>query len=373
MRICFIAPGNSILTQRLWCKFFIDRGHDVHLISDLTPDMGEIKFHPLKNWLPGRRTNLFSWALQARKIIKKISPRILHAHYVTSYGFVGALSGFHPLVISAWGDDIATFPEASFIHKAFVKFILGKADLIHTHDETGKKRLFELGVDEGKILVQFKGVDLEKFSPEKRSKTLRKKLGLEGKLAVLNARHLDPNYTVDIFIEAAADIVEKRKDVVFILAGTGPSENKLRKKIRELNLGEYFRFSRGVSHAEMPEYLASMDLYVDTFSDIRRDGIIRRGGGGIGTTTAEAMASGIPVLLGDRESILKCKWYTGLVYRQLDSRDLASKILTVLDDKGLRKRISRESLKSAKENADGRRNMRNIENAYETLLHIKNA
>ncbi|ODS41282.1 MAG: hypothetical protein A7315_02090 [Candidatus Altiarchaeales archaeon WOR_SM1_79] len=346
----------------------MEKGHDVHLISDLRPEIEGVNFHPLKNWLPGRRTNLFFWSFQARKIIKKIKPEILHAHYVTSYGFVGALSGFHPLVISAWGDDIATFPEISFLHKAFVKFILRRADLVHTHDEMGKKRLLELGCDEEKILVQFKGVDLEKFSPEKGSKTLRKKLDLKGKFTVINARHLDPNYSVDTFIKAAADVSKERKDVVFILVGKGPLENKFRRMVKELKLDEYFRFLGGISHSEMPTYLASMDLYVDTFSDIKKDGIIRKGGGGIGTTTAEAMASGIPALLGDRKSVLNCQWFKGIVYKQLNPEDLADKILTILDDDGLRKRISKESLKAAKENADWRRNMVNIEKAYDRLL-----
>src|SRR5438105_2510828 len=41
-----------------------------------------------------------------KKIIRHFKPDILHAHYATSYGLIGALSGFHPFVLSVWGSDV---------------------------------------------------------------------------------------------------------------------------------------------------------------------------------------------------------------------------------------------------------------------------
>jgi len=45
--------------------------------------------------------------LKIRRLIKKIKPDIVHAHYVTQYGFCGAFSGFHPFIVSPGESDIA--------------------------------------------------------------------------------------------------------------------------------------------------------------------------------------------------------------------------------------------------------------------------
>src|SRR5579872_6895528 len=45
-----------------------------------------------------------------KKQIQFYKPQILHAHYATSYGMLGAKTGFKPYVVSVWGSDIYDFP-----------------------------------------------------------------------------------------------------------------------------------------------------------------------------------------------------------------------------------------------------------------------
>ena len=59
----------------------------------------------------------FKFVKLLKTAIKKFTPDVLHAHYATSYGLIGALSGFHPFVISAWGTDVMRFPQKNFINK----------------------------------------------------------------------------------------------------------------------------------------------------------------------------------------------------------------------------------------------------------------
>jgi hypothetical protein len=66
---------------------------------------------------------------------------ILHAHYIFGYGVFGAMSSFHPFVVSPWGSDIATFPEKSVLHKLLIKYVLHKADLIQCTDEAIVERV----------------------------------------------------------------------------------------------------------------------------------------------------------------------------------------------------------------------------------------
>lgn len=111
MKICYIANPNSIHNQR-WLNYFLQRGHEVHLISFYTrshekPD-NRIHLHPLTRRPGGifRFPVYFIWILQVRRLVKQIKPDILHSQYITENSYLGVASGFHPLILSAWGSDI---------------------------------------------------------------------------------------------------------------------------------------------------------------------------------------------------------------------------------------------------------------------------
>lgn len=86
----------------------------------------------------------------------------------------------------------------------------------------------------------------------------------------------------------------------------------------------------------------------------------------MGQTTKEAMACGTPQILGDRISFMSCQWFQGITYRQLDSKDLAEKIVQLLSDKKFRKKISKKSRKAVLK-FDLQKTMKKWENLYSKL------
>lgn len=114
MKICYFADAQSIHTER-WVKWFVKRGHEVHLISFKKAKIENVNFHyigPLKS-VPYFSILcspilflLFLKFRTIRKLIKEIDPDIVHGHYLTEHGFLAAASGFKPLVVSAWGSDV---------------------------------------------------------------------------------------------------------------------------------------------------------------------------------------------------------------------------------------------------------------------------
>ena len=64
---------------------------------------------------------------QLKNFIIDIKPDIIHSHYASSYGLLGAFTRFHPFVISVWGSDVYLFPKKSIIHKNVLKFSLSRA------------------------------------------------------------------------------------------------------------------------------------------------------------------------------------------------------------------------------------------------------
>src|ERR1041385_3957155 len=116
MRICYFADAISIHTKR-WCSHFASLGHEVHLVSFRKADIPNVTFHLLDAGNIDVRGGNWKVLLQykkLRKILKEIKPDVLHAHYATSYGTVGALAGFHPYIITTLGSDVLISPKQSF-------------------------------------------------------------------------------------------------------------------------------------------------------------------------------------------------------------------------------------------------------------------
>lgn len=98
-----------------------------------------------------------------KKIIKHFRPDILHAHYATSYGLVGALSNFHPFVISSWGTDVMKFPNKNFVARSMLKYNFSKADILCATSETIKSYVQQV-IKKDVLVIPF-GIDMDRFYP----------------------------------------------------------------------------------------------------------------------------------------------------------------------------------------------------------------
>lgn len=292
--------------------------------------------------------------IDVKRAVNAVNPDVVHALYASHYGVYAALSGFHPLVISVLGSDILISPERSKMFRFSLQFALRKADLVHVSDEGGRKTLIELGCDPKKILTQEWGVDVGRFSPNARSKELRDRLEIRNCYSVLSASNWQIDYNVDVLIRAIPLVLRQIPDVKFILIGGGVLGDRLKTLAKKLGVYDKTMFIGRIPYEEMPMYLASVDVFVDTISDYAHAlgrTIKRKSGMGIGQTTKEAMACGTPQILPDHSSI-NYKLFKGLTYRQLDHADLAEKLIDLLRNEELRNRIGQESVKAVAELCD---------------------
>ena len=60
---------------------------------------------------------------ELKKVIAGFKPDILHAHFATSYGLLGALSGFHPFILSVWEAMFSIFRKKVFCISLFLNTI----------------------------------------------------------------------------------------------------------------------------------------------------------------------------------------------------------------------------------------------------------
>ena len=140
------------------------------------------------------KLSYFKFVKLLKTAIKKFNPDVLHAHYATSYGLIGALSGFHPFVISAWGTDVMRFPQKNFVNKFILQYNLKQADSICATSNTIREYL--IPVTNKDIYVIPFGVDINLFRPGDK-KAARKALGINETDNVIAFR--DPGYKFDKF------------------------------------------------------------------------------------------------------------------------------------------------------------------------------
>src|SRR5438046_749940 len=129
MRICFLANGRSIHSQR-WVRYFVGCGHDVHLISLAECEVPSLTGYQVVRPLWPKYLGYIVAAPRIVRAVRRLRPDILNAHYATSYGLFGAVSGYRPLVISAWGTDVLVVPKRFRFLKSVIGLALKRADLV---------------------------------------------------------------------------------------------------------------------------------------------------------------------------------------------------------------------------------------------------
>jgi glycosyltransferase involved in cell wall biosynthesis len=365
MRICYVADGASIHTQR-WVNYFAGKGHEVHLICwKLMPGYDDnIHIHLLTRlapqmWTVSRYPSALFWIFQTRRLIKKIKPDIVDGHFITPYGFLAACSGFHPLVVSTWGSDVLIHAKRNFLLKAIAKYALAKADIVTAYAELLKIRLMELGTEPQKInLVNF-GTDTDKFKPAQRNKKLQEELGIVDSPTVISLRSLEPIYDIETLINSIPIVLKEIPEAKFVIAGGGSQEAKLKEQAKSLGISQSVKFTGRMPNDRLPEYLNSADIYVSTsLSDA-----------GLASSTAEAMACGLAVIItdfGDNK-----KWVedgtNGFLIPLSDPQVLASKIIQLIRNKEIRDKFGQINRQIIEERNDYHKEMEKIENIYKEI------
>jgi L-malate glycosyltransferase len=359
MKLCFLASANSIHSYR-WIKYFADKGNEIHWISlqkNEFDDLKNVKFYLLKQY-PTKFLDIILNAIPVKKLIKEIKPDILHAHYAGVNGILGALSGFHPFVLTAWGSDILVAGK-NFLMKPLIKLALKRADLITCDAEHMKEAMIKLGVNPEKIKIIYFGIDTKKFSPGPKDEELIRKLGIENCPVVISLRNLEPIYDVETLIRAIPLVLKEISSVKFIIAGKGSEEEKLKNLAKELKVSESIRFVGFIPNDELPKYLRTVDVYVSTsLSDA-----------GISASTAEAMACGLPVIItktGENEKWVK-DGEGGYLIPIKNPEILAKKIIYLIKNEKLRKEFGKVNRTTIEEKNNYYKEMKKMEKLYEEI------
>lgn len=291
MRILLLSDTYSEHTEK-WALGLASRGYEIGLFSfnKSSYPWYQNKTHITVLYEPNEKSysnsvldklSYVKYVGSLKKSIQLFKPDILHAHYATSYGLIGALSGFHPFVISAWGTDVMKFPQKNIVFKSILKYNLKNAEAICATSNTIKDYLVPI-TSQSIHVIPF-GVDMNEFCKKNVSSLFDSQTFVVGSI-----KPLEKIYNIDVLIQAFSVFKSKhsQQPIKLIIIGEGSEELNLKKQVSDLKLMDEVVFTGRIPFSEVSRYFNMLDVFVN-ISDYESFGV----------SVIEAMACELPVIV----------------------------------------------------------------------------
>ena len=297
----------------------------------------------------------YFYALPAlKRAIKDFQPDIVHAHYATSYGLLGALCGFRPYLLSVWGSDIFLFPTASLVHRWLIQFNLKCADRLLAASQALKRETGKY-TDQPVGVLPF-GIDLSVFRPKEVSPPFP-----EGAVVVGTVKTLEAVYGIDYLIRAFGKVRSKHPQLPLklLIVGGGSQEAALKALVSELGLDDCTVFTGFVAYDEVANYHNRLSISVALSNSES-----------FGVAVIEASACEIPVVVSDVGGLPEVveNGVTGLVVPPKDVDAAATAIERLVLDADLRKTMGRAGRERVQRLYDWNANVAQMIDVYKGFL-----
>ena len=365
MKVLLLGNPESPHTVR-WVKALALKGVQVLLLSlnkvsnDLFADQSNVEVHSLglSNRFVMHKNPRFIKIVylgilpKIKRAIKSFRPDILHSHYVSSYGLLGALTGFHPYVISIWGSDIYRFPHRSRMNRMMIKNSLNKADVILSTSNnmvSQIKRFTSKPVE----IIPF-GIDTEMF----RSLPLNSN---ENHFVIGTVKHLKKIYGIDILIKAFKYLTDWNPglNLKLLIVGEGRERRNLQRLADKLEISKKVEFTGNVEPDQVPNYINRMDVFA-ALSVCRES---------FGVSVLEAGACQRPVVVSNVSGFNEIVKHnsTGLLVQQNEVLEPAEVIHKLIHNPSLRYELGKNARAHVEENYGFNNSISNLMRIYNRI------
>ncbi len=366
MIIMFIAPGRSIHSNN-WASAMCDRGHTVHFVTQesfidnpysfVVKADSRIIIHRLP--FSGKKGFLLNRSA-VRSITKKINPDVIHVHQAAGYGLLGTYSDREKAFLSVYGWEVYDLVNSK-VWKPVIGYILKWYKHIGSTSECMKKQILKEFPDlKAPVVVTPFGIDLNKFH----EKTVKKQEFIIG-----TVKKMDKKYGIEYLIQAFADVYKEinksdpeiAERLFLELVGPGKQIDSLKALARDLQIYSRVRFIGKTTHEKVPDWLNRFDIYVaPSILDSESFGV----------AVIEASACRKPVIVsnvGGLPEVVK-DGVTGYIVRARNSGDIAEKIMILLKEPELRKKMGIAGEALVRERYDWKRCIDLMEKIYRSII-----
>jgi glycosyltransferase involved in cell wall biosynthesis len=351
VKVVYLADAPYPHTWR-WVEHFRDAGVQCEVISFRPWSIDGVPVHYVDGAEALGKARYLIHARRVRHLVRALQPDLVHALHLTSYGFLGALSGFHPFVLSVWGTDILEAPRLTPFHSWLTRYSLARADTITATGMHLAAETTRYSPPRRPVTVVPYGVDLERFLPEPR--------GLRDHVVIGAVSRLSPEKGVRYLVEAFGRLRQRYGGYVSLrIAGEGPERARLEAMIRRMGLETSVELHGWVEHEALPAFLQGLDVFAlpSTWE-------------GFGVAAVEASATGLPVVATNVFGIPDAvqDGVTGLLVPPRDPASLAEAIGRLVEDASLRRRLGDAGRQFVSRHYDWHGNAGQMASIYERLL-----
>ncbi len=320
MRLAFLSIGRHIHTER-WIQWFAARGHECHLLTVQPGPVAGVTVHDITRDGPGKPVRYWRSLAVVRGLLREIAPDLLNTHFLTGYGYWGHFSGFHPNVLTVWGDDVYVTPFENPLKGWLARRALGSCDAL-TGDSADILHVActRLGADPRRSFRVLWGVDLERFRPHDATAwRAAHGFGPEDLVYFSPRSYTQPYYNIDVIIAAAARVRQAVPRARFLFAGYEGDPAPFERQVAEAGLGEAARVVGRIPHDQFATALCAGDVFLSVPSV-----------DATAVSLLEAMSCGRACVVSSLPSA--CEWVTdGQTGRVVPPRDVGRLAAAMLD------------------------------------------
>ena len=414
MKICFIADANSIHTRR-WVEYFCRPQNEIHILSIsycIRPITGAIVHNlftlgqgnvtidgigvresfysaepllkhynsKIRHLVPQRvqELKLFGIALykvfklrnKAKTIIKRLQPDIVHCLRQFPEGYIGGLVGYHPLVMSTWGEDMVYFAQKYFMCRWLTKKAMSQVSLYFSDSLRDEYIAEAYGFSPSNLTAimpvtgGLKFEELPMYNKEISTiQAARQKLGIPPDANVLISVRGFRNFYIhtEALVKAIPQIIQVFPNTIFVLKGHTQTWGylQLRRLAEQLDVEKYIRFTDRLNVEELIDYFTASDIMVSvTLYD------------GCPVSMLEGMAYGLIPVMSIHSPIQE--WVTdgqnGYLFNPREPEDIAQAIMKALKNKDKFEVMRRKNWDLLRERADYYKNMNSAEEMYHRVI-----
>jgi glycosyltransferase involved in cell wall biosynthesis len=359
MKICFVANASSVLIKE-WASFFVERGHDVSILSKKDGNIPKAKIYfptflkSFRKFPPIIRRTIenFVFYFFIFKKLREIKPEVVNSIYLFPYSLYSVYSFYKaPQITSVFGSDILVLAKKYSIFRFLSRKIFERSSLVQADSEEIKKWAIKFGCPKKKMFpIILPGVKTHLFK-KRGEKKLNK--------TIISTRSFSPVYDIETTLKAFSIVLTKHPDAKLIIAGSGILENKLEALANELGINKNIKWLGVVEHSSLVNELNRASVYISSsLSDSTSASLL------------EAMAASLPVIVSDAPA--NFQWikdgYNGRIFKRQDYESAANCIIKMFENYELAKKFGERSRNIVKEKADYEKVMLEFENECMKLL-----
>ncbi len=242
----------------------------------------------------------------------------------------------------------------------FYKDLFKKVDFICAKSNFSKQTLIGLGCNEDKIVIDYNGIDIQKFSQKKYEMQLQT-------LKFIIVSRLEKKKNHLLILKAFQNILKSFDNFEFTIVGGGPEQNKLDSfLVKDQRLAKRV-FMIGVkTQSEIKKLLNTNHVFIHPSSSSLLDGSMED----TPTAILEAMAVGLPIISTYHAGIpdLIINDFNGKLIPERNLELLEEAITSFFKDNSLIAKLGKNSRPIVEQKFDSRKNALKNEEFYKSII-----